>query len=277
MRLTDLFHNQKPPLIMGIINVAPDSFSGDGKTHTEIALAYAQQMISDGASILDIGGESSRPGATPVSVEEEIARTTPLIAALRRITGMPISIDTTKAAVAAAALDTGASIINDVSGLQADPAMTSLAARRGCPVVLMHNRASGKVVGASHAAPIYENFFTNVLSDLKKLAGQAEAAGIAHDQIILDPGVGFGKTVEQNLALINHTDKIAALDYPVLIGASRKSFIGEILGGAAVGERLMGDAAVCALAVVRGAAILRVHDVKEMTRVVKMTAAILAA
>ncbi|MBI1273433.1 MAG: dihydropteroate synthase [Alphaproteobacteria bacterium] len=285
MQLRELLARKDGPLVMGIINVTPDSFSGDGvKTDTAALLAQARAMVADGADILDIGGESSRPGATPVPSEQEIARTAPAIAAIRRATDIPISIDTAKAAVAEAAMQAGANIINDITALQGDKAMGDVAVRHNAPVVLMHNRArlfAGKLAGddkrgAAHTAPDYEDFLDDMLRDLKKLVQGAKGTGVPENQIAIDPGIGFGKTVEQNLMLINHCDRIAALGYPVLIGASRKSFIGHTLD-AEQGDRLEGDAAVCAIAVARGASILRVHDVKQMARVVKMAAAITAA
>jgi dihydropteroate synthase len=276
---------------MGIINVTPDSFSGDGllsdADYVARAVALAEAMIADGADILDIGGESSRPGFEPVSAEEEIRRVIPVIAVIKNKLGstpvathvVPIAVDTVKAQVAERALQAGAAIINDVSALAGDTRMGGIAARYGATVVLMHNRAAGNAVsfdakiGGRYEAPQYGDVVADVARELGARVDFALAAGVARDKIILDPGIGFGKTPEQNLMLIAQLGRIKALGFPVLAGPSRKSFIGHVLD-AAVDERLEGTAACIAVSVMQGADIVRVHDVKFMARVVKMAAAL---
>ncbi len=272
----------KRPLIMGILNVTPDSFSGDGlmmqPDYVAAALDLASGMIKDGADILDVGGESSRPGAIPVSAEEEIRRVAPVIGAIRKkFPAALIAVDTVKGSVAEAALEAGAAIINDISALAADPRMAAVVAKHGASIVLMHNRSDAAsvthnaTVGGEYQAPAYTDIVEDVKRDLMQRVAVAKQAGIADDKIILDPGIGFGKTVGQNLALINHVDRIKALGYPVMVGPSRKSFIGRILD-LPVDERLEGTAACVAVASLRGADIIRVHDVKFMARVAKMAA-----
>ena len=228
------------PLVMGIVNVTPDSFSGDGllsrTDYCEQATAQARQMIADGADILDIRGESSRPGSVPVTTEEELRRVVPVIAAIRQFSGeLPLSVDTIKAAVADAALEAGATIINDITALQGDPHMLGVAISHAATVVLMHNRATAEAstqdpaLGGHYHAPAYKDVCAEVEQNLKALAKRAIAAGVARDKIILDPGIGFGKTREQNLALIMHVDKLKSAGFPVLMGVSRKSFIGQSL------------------------------------------------
>lgn len=275
------------PYIMGILNVTPDSFSGDGLARERdivaAAVDQAARFLAEGADILDIGGESTRPGAAPVGAAEEIARTAPAIAAIRaRFPDVPISIDTFKAETAAAALDAGADWINDVWGFGADPEMAPLAAARDCPVVLMHNRSKpghaeiDRRLGGSYVAPAYGDFLPEVLAELQALADRAVSAGVRPARILLDPGVGFGKTVAQNMVLIDALDRIRALGFPVLLGASRKSFIGKVLDVPAE-ERIDGTAATTAVAVMRGVDVLRVHDVRMMARVARMTHAIVTA
>lgn len=287
MRLADRFDWGARTYVMGIVNVTPDSFSGDG-LHTdpaatvERALALAAGFVAAGADILDIGGESTRPGAVPLSEEEEKQRILPAIEAIaRELPGVVISVDTFKADVAGAALDAGAHIVNDVWGLRADPEIGPLAARRGAPVILMHNRSRpGEVLldrlGGSFLGADYENFPGDVISELGDMARRALDAGIPKDQIVLDPGIGFGKTVEQNMVLINRMDRIRELGYPVLSGPSRKSFIGRVLDLPA-DERMEGTAAAIVVSILRGADIVRVHDVEIMVRVARMTDAILRA
>ncbi len=269
---------------MGIMNVTPDSFSGDGllakEDYVGAALRLATDMRAAGASILDVGGESSRPGADRVSVEEEQRRVVPVIAALKKkFPDLIMAIDTVKAAVAEAALDAGASIVNDITALERDGAMTALVSRRGCYVVLMHNRSRADAVtqdariGGEYVAPVTGDIIADVTRDLKARAVLAEKAGIARDRILLDPGLGFGKTVEQNLALVGHTDRLAALGYPLLTGPSRKSFIGRVLD-LPVDQRLEGTAALVAIAAFQGAAILRVHDIQIMARIGVMAHAV---
>lgn len=287
MQLSQQFQWGQRCHVMGIVNVTPDSFSGDGVANdadvVKRALAQAASFLADGADILDIGGESTRPGAAVVGAREEMDRVLPVITAIaERHPEAVISIDSYKAEVAAAALDAGAHIINDVWGFKADPEMAPLAKERGVPVMLMHNRSKpghadiDARLGGSYVAPDYKDFLPEVLAETRALAEAAEAAGVAHDQIVIDPGVGFGKTIAQNMALINHLDRFKALGYPVLLGSSRKSFIGRVLD-TPPDERLEGTAATVALGVVRGADIVRVHDVRHMARIVRMTDAMLRA
>ena len=274
----------KRTYVMGILNVTPDSFSGDGLLTTadslKAALAQAEEFIAAGADILDIGGESTRPGSTPVSEAEEIARVIPVIKALRS-NGVTIliSVDTCKSAVALAALEAGADWINDIWGFHADPRMPSVAAHWECPVVLMHNRSRPNQVelqeriGASYLGAHYQNLISDVKEELMRSVDLARKAGVKEANIILDPGIGFGKTVDQNLELINKLDEIKALGFPVLLGPSRKSFIGNTLD-LPPSERLEGTLAACAVGIVRGADILRVHDVQQVVRLARMTDAI---
>jgi len=270
--------------IMGILNVTPDSFSGDGLIAqddvTQAALKQARAFLSDGAEILDVGGESTRPGSAAVSAEEETQRVVPVISALRQnFPDALISIDTYKAQVAQAALQAGANLINDVWGLRADENMASVAARHNAPVILMHNRSDPAHVerkeklGGAYIGAEYQNLLEDVKRELLASVEIARRAGIADGQIILDPGIGFGKTREQNLQLINRLDEIRALGFPVLLGASRKSFIGFTLN-LPPQERLEGTLAACVIGVARGADILRAHDVKSVARAAKMTDAL---
>ena len=287
MRLSDRFEWGARTYVMGILNVTPDSFSGDGlgvddAGAVERALAQAAEFIESGADILDVGGESTRPGATPLSTEDEKRRVLPVIEAIaRELPQAIVSVDTFKADVAAAALEAGAHIVNDVWGLRADPGIGPLAAARGAPVILMHNRSRPSEVvvdrlGGSYLGPDYDNFLEDVASEMLALAEGALAAGIPRNQIVLDPGIGFGKTVAQNMTLINHIDRFKALGYPVLSGPSRKSFIGRVLD-LPVEDRLEGTAATVTLSIVRGADIVRVHDTRAMVRVARMTDALLRA
>jgi dihydropteroate synthase len=244
---------------MGILNATPDSFSDGGKFQTlELAVARGLQMAAEGADIIDIGGESTRPGAQPVSAEEEIRRTIPLIAELQKQPRCLISIDTRKADVARAAVAAGADIINDVSAL-ADPGMAAVAAETGAGLVLMHMMGTPETM-QNH--PQYADVVSDVRNFLEERIAFAVARGIALEQITLDPGIGFGKTDEHNLALLKGIPVLTALGRPVLIGASRKGFIGRMLGGRP-DERLAGSLAVAGFSILRGAHILRVHDVKE--------------
>lgn len=266
--------------IMGIINVTPDSFSGDGVgKDVDAAVCQAREFIDAGADILDIGGESTRPGSRPVSARVELQRILPAVQAIAAQTDVPISIDTYKAEVAAAALDAGAHIVNDVWGLRMDPDMARLVAGRGVPVIVMHNRsrprdaAQEQRLGGHYVGIDYANLMEDIIRELRESINGAVEAGIDPNQIIVDPGVGFGKTVEQNLTLIDQLDQLQSLGRPVLVGPSRKSFIGHTLDAPA-GERLLGTAAVVALAIARGADIVRVHDVGAMATIARMTDAI---
>lgn len=270
--------------VMGILNVTPDSFSGDGlvdgRDVTALIAEQAAAFVAAGADILDIGGESTRPGSSPVTAEEELARVIPAIQAARAATGdTPISIDTYRAVVAEAALDAGADWINDVWGLRMDPRMASLAAERNCPVVIMHNRSKPKDVaqeeqlGGRYVGVRYTDLLGDIKAELSEQVSIALAAGVRSDQIILDPGIGFGKTVEQNLELLDRLDELKDLGFPLLLGSSRKSFIGYTLG-LPPDRRLEGTAATVAIGIARGVDIVRVHDVAAMVRVARMTDAI---
>ena len=257
------------PLIMGIINVTPDSFSGDGLLKNPDALAaalhHAEHMLEDGADILDIGGESTRPGSTPIDAAEEIRRVVPLIEMLRAKHGA--------APVLSVALQAGANMINDVSALS-DPAMGVVVARYKCPVVLMHNRSeAGRTEGESYKAPAYTDLIADIKFDLRQSVNYARSCGIADSNIILDPGIGFGKNAQQNMALIKHVTDLKSVGFPLLLGPSRKSFIGKVLDVPAE-ERLEGTAACIAIATYCGADIVRVHDVKFMSRVARMASEI---
>ena len=260
--------------VMGILNVTPDSFSGDGlitDTGDPVgsAVAQARRMVDEGADILDIGGESTRPGAQAVSAEDELGRVEPVIEGL--VGTAPVSIDTSKASVAAAALDRGAEIVNDVTALRADPDLAGLCAERGCTVVLMHMLGSPRTMQDD---PRYED----VVDEVRRfLAGRVEAAvsaGVAEERIWVDPGIGFGKTVEHNLELLRRLGEIATLGRPVVIGSSRKRFLGEITGRE-MGERLGGTIASNVLALAAGADVFRVHDVAEAREALDAAEAIL--
>lgn len=270
--------------VMGIVNVTPDSFSGDGllaqKEVIKAALEQASRFVEAGACILDIGGESTRPGAATVSAAEELDRILPVIEAVVDLDlDVLLSVDTYKASVAEAVLKHGVNWVNDIWGLRADPDMARVVARAHAPVVLMHNRSvAGKVIlkeklGGQYAGANYTHFLAEVKTELSALAENALAAGICPEQIILDPGVGFGKSVAQNLELVDRLDEIKALGYPVLLGPSRKSFIGYTLD-LPPEDRLEGTEAVCAVGITRGADILRVHDVEAISRVARMCDAI---
>lgn len=269
--------------VMGVLNLTPDSFSGDGILQgahpLEAALAQARRFVAAGADILDVGGESTRPGAQPVSAQEEQERVVPVIAALAAELDVLLSVDTSKAAVAEAALQAGAHWVNDVWALRADPDMAAVAARHSAPLVLMHNRLKPNSaelqerLGGRYVGVHYDDLIGEIRQELLESVALAEAAGIPGEQIILDPGVGFGKTVEQNLTLINRLDEICALGYPVLLGPSRKSFIGYTLD-LPPDQRVEGTAAAVAVGIARGADIIRVHDVEIMARVARMTDAI---
>jgi dihydropteroate synthase len=275
----------KKTYIMGILNVTPDSFSGDGLMKRDdliqSALAQATRFIEAGADILDIGGESTRPGSQLVSAEEELKRVLPVISALKKeFPEILLSIDTYKAAVANAALQAGVHWVNDVWGLRADDGMAKVVAESHAPVVLMHNRSKSDHVqtqgnlGGTYLGADYKDFLSEIKAELMQSVALAKAAGVADNQIILDPGLGFGKSREQNLELVNHLDEIKALGYPVLLGPSRKSFIGYTLN-LPPDQRVEGTAAVCAVGIVRGADILRVHDVEAIVRTARMTDALI--
>ena len=252
-------------LIMGILNVTPDSFSDGGNyTTVERAVRHAAQMAVEGADIIDIGGESTRPGHIPVSAEEELARILPVIEAVRREVDLPISVDTYKAEVARQALEAGAHIINDIWGFQRDPEMAKVVAGYRAPVVLMHNRTDEDYRGG---------FMHDLLQDLRRSVDIARQAGVPDACIILDPGFGFAKSMDQHLELMGRLAEVRALGYPVLVGTSRKRFIRYTLD-VAVDDAVEGTAATVALAVAQGCDIVRVHDVKQMKRVAAMCDAI---
>jgi dihydropteroate synthase len=261
-------------LVMGILNVTPDSFSDGGKFF-DIPKAVEQglTMAAQGAAIIDIGPESTRPGAKPVPAKEQINRAIPVIEKLVKKIKACISIDTTNVEVAQAALDVGASMINDITAL-ADERMGKLAAEREVPVVLMHMQGTPKTM---QVEPKYKDVVTEVLAFLAARVKRAEQAGIAKQRIFIDPGIGFGKTIEHNLQLLANIDKFVKTGYGVLVGPSRKSFIGKITGREAPAERLFGTAAAVALCAAAGVSIIRVHDVAEMTDVVKIVNAVMKA
>lgn len=263
-------------LLMGVLNVTPDSFSDGGEcVDPAAAVARARAMIASGARIIDIGGESSRPGALPVDAAEEIGRVVPVIAALRQAAlpaDVRLSIDTTKAAVARAALAAGADLINDIGGFR-DPALVALAVETGAPVIAMHMRGTPQTMQQGDLSS--PDIVREVADWLGERARLLVAAGVSPAAICLDPGIGFGKTVAQNLALLARLDEIVALGYPVLVGASRKSFLGAVTGRP-VDQRVFATAAACACAVWQGARILRVHDVAEMADVAQVVDAIRA-
>ncbi|MEM9349701.1 MAG: dihydropteroate synthase [Pseudomonadota bacterium] len=247
------------PRLMGIVNTTPDSFSDGGRFNSaESAAAHGRRLVSDGADILDIGGESTRPGADYVAVEEEIARTRPAVDALRDVA--PVSIDTRKAAVGDAALKAGAQLLNDVSGLTHDDSMASLAARADVPICIMHSRGDPKTM---QNEPHYDDVVLDVYDVLEAQRNKALAAGINPENIILDPGIGFGKTLEHNLALLRELAVLHSLGCPILLGASRKRFIGTLSGVDEADKRMPGSVAVALAGVAQGAQILRVHDVAE--------------
>jgi dihydropteroate synthase len=279
--------------IMGILNITPDSFSGDGllagsegdqiANGQEIILdrvmKQARGFVSAGVDFLDVGGESSRPGSTPLSVETELSRILPVIESLVGEFDVPISVDTYKHEVAQASLEAGAHMINDVWGLHADPELAEIVAQFEAPIILMHNRSSwahAEIVerlGGRYVGVPYDDLMGDIKHELMDSVDLARSAGIADDRIILDPGIGFGKTVEQNLELIDRLTEICVLGFPVLLGPSRKSFIGYTLD-LPPGQRLEGTAASVTVGIVRGADIIRVHDVEFMQRVAQLTDAI---
>ncbi len=262
------------PLVMGVLNVTPDSFS-DGGDYLDASTAVARgaQMIEEGADLIDIGGESTRPGSESVCPAEQIRRTQPVIARIhQQYPAVPISIDTRLSEVASAAIDAGASIVNDVSALRDDPAMTSLVAGRHVPVVLMHMQGDPKTM---QQAPHYGDVVADVVAFLSERMAAAVAAGIDRSMLIVDPGIGFGKTVRHNLDLIRRLSELVRLEAPILIGVSRKRFIGSILQIDDPRQRGLGTAAAVAACVLGGANIVRVHDVEQTIQVVRMCDAIL--
>jgi dihydropteroate synthase len=261
-------------LVMGVLNVTPDSFSDGGRFFSfDQAVNHAEQMIAEGADVIDIGGESTRPGSEFVSDEEELRRVIPIIERLAARGSIPISIDTTKASVARASLEAGAEIVNDISGLRFDPAIADEASRSNAGLVLMHSRGTPKDM---QQLPPVEDILDEVVSGLHESVAVAVEHGVAPESIALDPGIGFGKSAEQNVEIIASLDHLAAEfdDYPIVIGTSRKSFLGKLLDGAPADERLHGTIASVAAAVLKGAHIVRVHDVKAAVEAVRVTDAI---
>ena len=268
--------------VMGILNLTPDSFSGDGLLAAGVdeVVGQARRFLDAGADLLDVGGESTRPGSQPVEADEELRRVLPVVEALAaEFPRALISIDTYKASVAEAALQAGAHLVNDVWGLRADPELAAVAGRRRAPVVLMHNRskpANARVqerLGGRYVGMQYENLLEDVKHELLESVALARAGGVPDECIILDPGIGFGKTVEQNLELIDRLGELRTLGFPVLLGPSRKSFIGYTLD-LPPDQRLEGTAAAVAIGIARGADLVRVHDVEAMVRVARMADAI---
>ena len=261
----DIFAQNGHTYVMGILNVTPDSFSDGGRYDSvNEALKRARQMILEGVDLIDIGGESTRPGYEPISDEEEIERIVPVIEAIKRHMDIPVSVDTYKSAVAKAAIEAGADMVNDIWGLKHDPEMAKVIAETGVACCLMHNRK----------ATDYKDFMTDCLEDLKESIAIAKAAGIEDDKIIIDPGVGFAKTYEQNLQVLKHLNQFKTLGYPVLLGASRKSVIGLTLD-LPTDERLEGTLATTVMAVMAGASFVRVHDIEANSRAIAMTEAIM--
>jgi dihydropteroate synthase len=258
--------------VMGIVNVTPDSFSGDGlldagRDPVAAAVELGRRMAAEGADLLDIGGESTRPGHVTVGAAEELARVVPVIAALRAaLPAMPLSVDTTKPQVAAAALDAGADLLNDIWGVGSDDVLARLAADRDVPLVVMHNRVE----------PRYRDLVPDVVADLRAALDRAERLGVAGDHLIVDPGFGFGKTPEQNLALVRELGALRALGHPILLGTSRKSTLGRVLE-LPVEERLEATLATTALGIAAGADIVRVHDVRANVRAARISDAIVRA
>lgn len=256
-------------LVMGALNVTPDSFSDGGLyLDPERAVARALEIERDGADILDIGGESTRPGSEGISGEQELRRVLPVLKKLRGRIKIPISIDTSKAAVAEAAADAGAEILNDVTALRSDPRIAEVARRRKLPLILMHMRGKPRRM---QKGPFARDAVRDVIAGLKKSIALARRAGVAKSQIVLDPGIGFGKSYEQNFELIAHLPELARLGYPLLAGTSRKTFIGRALGGVPESARIWGTAATVAGSILQGAHIVRVHDVAEMVQVARVT------
>ena len=250
--------------VMGVINVTPDSFSGDGVgSNVQAAVDLALRFEAEGADFLDVGAESTRPGHAPVAEEEEVARLMPALEAIASRVSIPISVDTSKSAVARAALEAGACIINDVWGLQADAGMAAVAAERGAGLILMHNQRGH----------YYDDLMEGITSGLTQSVNAALAAGVARDNLIVDPGIGFGKTADQNLEVLRNLRRIKELGFPLLVGTSRKSTIGRLLN-LPPEERVEGTAATVALAIAGGADVVRVHDVREMVRVCRVSDAV---
>ncbi len=256
---------EKKTIVMGILNVTPDSFSDGGKfNHIDKAVARAKEMVDQGADIIDIGGESTRPGFAPLSLEEELGRVIPFVQAVAENVDIPISVDTYKAEVAKQAILAGAHIINDIWGAKADANMAEVAAELDVPIILMHNRADQN----------YQSFTRDVLNDLYESITLVKQAGVKDDRIILDPGIGFAKTYAENIEMMRNLDKLVGTGYPVLLGTSRKSMIGHALD-LPVNERMEGTGATVCYGIQKGCQMIRIHDVKEMSRMAKMMDALM--
>ncbi len=261
----------KRTLVMGIVNVTPDSFSDGGQYYNpEVAISHAKELVSEGADIIDIGGESTRPGSEAVSLDDELARVIPVIKGISNEVSVPISIDTCKSQVAKAALDAGASIINDISAMRFDPKIADISAKYGVPLILMHMKGTPRDMQKN---PEYTDVLSVIGEFLKERVEFAVSKGVLREMIIIDPGVGFGKKLEHNYEIIKNLGELEKLQLPILIGTSRKSVIGNTLD-LDVTERLEGSLATVTMSVINGADIVRVHDVKETVRAVKMTDAI---
>jgi dihydropteroate synthase len=259
-------------LVMGILNVTPDSFSDGGKfSDVSSAVRHAEEMALGGASLIDVGGESTRPGSQPVAAEEQIRRVEPVIRAVAGRVPALVSIDTTRAAVAEAAINAGAHLINDISAGRDDPAMLGLAGRRGVPIVLMHMKGSPATMQDN---PVYDDVMAEVMQSLRERVAAAMLAGVDRSRILIDPGIGFGKRMEHNLELLRRVGELSVLDCPVVVGASRKGFMGRITGEDLASGRRFATSAAVAWALANGAGIVRVHDVAPMAQVVRMIEAI---
>ena len=281
-----VFHWGERTYIMGILNVSADSFSGDGLKNVDATVSKAKRMAGAGADIIDIGGESTRPDSKPIPTEEELSRVIPVLEKLRQEISLPLSVDTYKLEVAQRALDAGASIINDIWGLKYEPGLAELAAQRKATLVLMSNQRRSPAFYGRQAPALHQDILTVIINDLQRAIREALGAGVAWENIIVDPGIGFGKTQEQNLELLRRLEELKVLNRPILLGSSRKSVIGWVLELTPKqhmkkvkfvpcrGRRLEGTAATIAIGIAKGADIMRVHDVKEMARVSRMTDAI---
>lgn len=262
----------KQTYLMGVLNITPDSFSDGGDYYqVEAAFDHAQELVKAGADILDVGGQSTRPGAKAISPEAELERVIPIIQAIRQAFNIPISVDTTRAAIAQQAIQAGADLINDISGGTFDPQMLSTVAELEVPIVLMHIRGTPETM---QQLTDYEDLIGEIKSVLKERIRAAEQAGIARSRIIIDPGIGFGKTYEQNLELLRQLHQFSSFGVPLLVGTSRKSFIGKILNQSDPKQRVLGTASTCCAAIAQGADILRVHDLPQMRDVSRVADAI---
>ena len=269
------FHWGKRTYVMGIINVSPDSFSGDGSSDVETAVAQACRFVDEGVDILDIGGESTRPGFSPITLEEEVRRVVPVIERVAARVNIPISLDSSKYEVAWRALAAGATMLNDQWGLKTEPKLADLAARNNIPIILMSNQRDigGYDAGVGRDTANYTDVMTEVAASLRKSAAVAQQAGVLKGNIIIDPGIGFGKTWQQDIEIIRRLSELKMLEFPILVGTSRKSLIKMVLNLPA-NQRVEGTAATVAISIANGADIVRVHDVRQMARVCKMTDAI---